>query len=338
MLCTQTAAAIQALALGLLVLANQIQLWEVYGFALLLGLINAFDNPTRQAFVAELVGREHLQNAVALNSSLFNAARVAGPALAGVVISATGIGQAFVLNAVSFIPVIGGVLLMRPREFYATPKPVRGNVMRQLAEGLRYAASTPDVFLILVLVATLGTFGYNFVTILPLLARFVLHAGVLGLGALSSALGLGSLVAALGVASARRASQRTLLVAAAVFAFLLVLVGISTSLPLTVVLLLLIGGVGVTCSAGANSFLQYSTPNELRGRVMSLYFLLFAGTTPLGGFMVGQLSARYGVQPTVVLMGLLCAAGVGWAALLARRQAAASTIWAAVPKEGRSSA
>jgi MFS family permease len=191
----------------------------------------------------------------------------------------------------------------------------------QVVEGVRYAAGTPEVFFTLILVGTLGTFGYNFTTILPLLARYVLHAGVLGLGMLTSALGAGSLVAALGVASARRTSQRVLLIAAVLFAALLVLVGLSTWLPVTLSLLVALGVASIVFSSGANTSLQRTAPNELRGRVMSLYFLLFAGTTPIGGFLVGALSARFGVQPTVVLMGLICAAGVGSAALLARRRA-----------------
>jgi MFS family permease len=194
-------------------------------------------------------------------------------------------------------------------------------MIRQVVEGVRYAATTPEVSFTLILVGTLGTFGYNFTTILPLLARYVLHAGVLGLGMLTSALGAGSLIAALGVASARRTSQRVLLIAAALFAALLVLVGLSTWLPVTLALLVALGVASIVFSAGANTSLQRKAPNELRGRVMSLYFLLFAGTTPIGGFLVGVLSARFGVQPTVVLMGLICAAGVGSAALLARRRA-----------------
>jgi len=317
--CTQTVAALQALLLAVLVLTNTVQLWQIYALALLLGVVNAFDNPTRQAFVVELVGREHLQNAIALNSSLFNSARVIGPAIGGIVITAVGIGQAFLFNGLSFIPLIVGLLFLRPGQFYAVPQPQRGNVFRQLAAGVRYAVGTPEVLLILMTMAVMGTFGYNFSTILPLIAKYVLHAGALGLGVLTSALGVGSLIAALGVASARRTSHAVLLGAAALFSVVLLLVGLSPWLPLTLALLVLLGAASIVFSASANTRLQLTTPSELRGRVMSLYFLLFAGTTPIGGFLVGVLATRMGVQATTVLFGVICLVGVAGASLFARR-------------------
>ena len=317
--CTQTVAALQALLLAVLVLTNTVQLWHIYALALLLGVVNAFDNPTRQAFVVELVGREHLQNAIALNSSLFNSARVIGPAIGGIVITAVGIGQAFLFNGLSFIPLIVGLLFLRPGQFYAVPQPQRGNIFRQLAAGVRYAAGTPEVLLILMTMAVMGTFGYNFSTILPLIAKYVLHAGALGLGILTSALGAGSLIAALGVASARRTSHAVLLGAAALFSVVLLLVGLSPWLPLTLALLVLLGAASIVFSASANTRLQLTAPSELRGRVMSLYFLLFAGTTPIGGFLVGVLATRMGVGPTTVLFGVICLCGVAGASLFARR-------------------
>jgi MFS family permease len=321
-ICTQSVGALQALVLGILVVTNLVQLWQIYLLALLLGIVNAFDNPTRQAFVAELVGRERLQNAVALNSMLFNAARVVGPAVAGIVISAVGIGQAFLVNAISFLPVLIGLALMRPGEFHALPHPVRDKVFRQLRAGIRYAVGTPDVALTLILVGILGTFGYNFSTVLPLLARYTLHAGAMGLGLLTSAVGIGSVIAALGVASARRTSLAVIFGAAAAFSVVLALVGISTWLPLTLALLVSLGIASIAFSSSANTRLQMSAPDELRGRVMSLYFLLFAGTTPIGGFLVGELAARAGVQPTVVVLGATCLLGVAGTALYSRRRAA----------------
>jgi len=317
--CTQTVAALQALLLAVLVLTNTVQLWQIYALALLLGVVNAFDNPTRQAFVVELVGKEHLQNAIALNSSLFNSARVIGPAIGGIVITAAGIGQAFLFNGLSFIPLIVGLLFLRPGQFYAVPQPQRGNMFRQLAAGVRYAAGTPEVLLILMTMAVMGTFGYNFNTILPLIAKYVLHAGAFGLGILTSALGIGSLIAALGVASARRTSHAVLLGAAALFSVVLTLVGLSPWLPLTLALLVLLGAASIVFSASANTRLQLTTPPELRGRVMSLYFLLFAGTTPIGGFLVGVLATRMGVGATTVLFGAICLLGVVGASLFARR-------------------
>lgn len=317
--CTQSVAALQALLLGMLVVTHLVQVWQIYLLALLLGVVNAVDNPTRQSFVAELVGREQLQNAVALNSMLFNAARVVGPAIAGILISAVGIGQAFLVNAASFLAVLAGLAVMRSREFHAVARPARGNVFRQVREGISYAVSTPDVLRTLIMVGILGTFGYNFSTVLPLLAKYTLHAGALGLGLLTSAVGAGSVVAAFGVASARRTSQAVILGAALAFAVLLALVGISSWLPLTLALLVLLGIASMTFSSSANTRLQLSAPDALRGRVMSLYFLLFAGTTPIGGMLVGTLAARAGVQPTVVLLGVVCLLGIGGVALWAPR-------------------
>ncbi len=313
--CTQSVAALQAVLLGMLVVTNAVQLWEIYVVAFLLGTVNAVDNPARQAFVAQLVGHEQLQNAVALNSMLFNAARVVGPALAGIVISAIGIGQAFLINAASFLPVLVGLAIMRPREFHAVAGPARGTVFRQIGAGIRYAVGAPDVLRTLTMVGIVGTFGYNFGTVLPLLARYTLHAGALGLGLLTSALGVGSVVAALGVASARQTSQTVIMVAALVFSVVLALVGISTWMPVTLGLLVVLGVASITFSSSASTRLQMSAPDHLRGRVMSLYYLLFAGTTPIGGMLVGVLAAHAGVQATVVLLGLVCLAGVVSAAL-----------------------
>ena len=301
--CTQSVAALQATLLGVLVITNRVQIWEIYSLAFLLGVVNAVDNPTRQAFVSQLVGHEQLQNAVALNSMLFNAARVVGPAIAGITISAIGIGQAFLFNAASFLPVLVGLALMRPREFHAIAGPARGNIFKQIAAGIRYAVGTLDVLRTLTMVGILGLFGYNFTTMLPLLARFTLHAGALGFGILTSALGIGSVVAALGVATAQRTSQTVITVAALSFSVVLILVGLSSWMPLTLGLLVVLGVVSMTFSSSANTRLQIAAPDQLRGRVMSLYYLLFAGTTPIGGMLVGVLADLAGVQRMVVIFG-----------------------------------
>ncbi len=323
-LTTQSVAAVQALVMAFLVYTGTVQLWEIYVLALLLGVINAFDNPTRQAFVADMVGPDHLQNAIALNSSLFNAARIVGPAIAGLVIAVFGVSQAFLFNGLSFAPVIIALLMIKPEQLYDVVKPKRGTVFKQLAAGVRYAVSTREVLLILSVMAVLGTFGYNFTTILPLIARYVLHAPAVVFGALTSAVGLGSLIAALGVASAGRTSLRVLLGAAAVFSIVLMTIGLSTSLPLTLVLLVVLGIASIIFSASANTRLQLTTPPDLRGRVMSLYFLLFAGTTPIGSFLVGVLSERVGVPATIVLFGIACLLGVAGASVFAFKGRAAT--------------
>lgn len=326
---TQSLAALQAALLATLVLSNRVQLWQVYALALLLGLIQAFDSPTRQAFVSELVGRDRLQNAVALNSTIFNTARIVGPALAGIVISVIGIGQAFLFNTLSFLPVIAALLLLRTGELHVSARPARENVFRQVGQGIRYAVRTPSLFIILLALAIIGTLGYNYPIFLPLLARFVLHAGAAGLGLLTSAVGLGALAGAVVMASARSATQRRVLVAGFLFSVLLISVGLSHFLPLTLLLLASMGGAGIVYTSSTNTRLQTQTPGPLRGRVMSLFLLLGAGTTPVGGLIVGVFSAWFGVQPTIVLMGLGCLVGVIAVVAYACRMAA--TRPAAIP-------
>lgn len=302
----QILAAMQAVVLTVLVMTGTIQLWELYILALFLGIINTFEMPARQAFAVELVGKDHLQNAIALNSSLFNTARIAGPAIGGAVISLVGVGSGFLINAISFFGLILALLVMRPKEFHSLPKAPRGNTIKQLKEGVSFSLGTPTVVTVLLLVATLGAFGYNFNTFLPLLARYVLHVSAFGYGVLFSALGVGSLAAALGVAYASRMSRRALLLGAGVFSVLLFLVGASSWYPVSIVLLVLLGAASILFTSTAQTQVQLAIPNELRGRVMSLYFLAFNGTAPLGGLVVGALAATIGVQFTVMLMGILC--------------------------------
>ncbi len=322
---TQSLAAVQALVLAILVLTHTVQLWQIYVLALLLGTINAFDSPTRQAFVSELVGPDRLQNAIALNSSVFNTARIVGPALAGIVISVIGIGQAFLFNALSFIPVIAALLLLHRGELYTSVRAARDNIFRQVGEGIRYAVRTPNILIVLLALAFIGTLGYNYPIFLPLLAKFVLRAGATGLGALTSAVGVGALMGAIVMASARRASQQRVLVAGFLFSILLMAVGLSHFLPVTLLLLAAMGGAGIIYTSSSNTRLQSLTPGPLRGRVMSLYLLLGVGTTPIGGFLVGVLSAWFGVQPTIVLMGAGCLVGIIAVIAYARRTGLSST-------------
>ena len=311
---TQTAAMLQALALGVLVSTGAVRIWHIYLLALALGLNNAFDNPTRLAFVPEMVGRELVANAVALNSTLFNAARIVGPALGGITIATVGIGGTFYLNAASFIPVIIALMMMRPAEFFSVEKG-EGRLFEQLREGISFAYRTPEVLLILLVMGFIGTFGYNFSTALPLLAKFVLHIDSVGFGVMTAVLGIGSLLAALAIAYTRRAGERQILMGAGVFSLLLILVGLSRWFALTLPLLVLLGFAAIIFSASANTRLQLLSPGRLRGRVMSLYILLFAGTTPVGAFLLGNTADRIGVQPAIVLFGAISTLGVGLSVL-----------------------
>ncbi|HMA38257.1 MAG TPA: MFS transporter [Chloroflexia bacterium] len=319
LLLTQTASLVQATIFGALVATQAIQLWHVYILAAIQGLINAIDNPARQAFVPELTGRGHLANAIALNSMLFNGARIVGPAVAGLLIAHIGIAPALLLNAVSFLAVIAGLLLMDRAALHPVPAPTAGRVGQRLLEGLRYVWRTPAVLLIMIVMAAIGTFGYNFSVVLPLVAGFLLKTGADGFGGLSAFLGIGSLAAALTTAYTRQVTPRRLLAGAAAFSGLLGAVAVSTNFALTALLLVALGFAGIIFTTTANTLLQLTTPDELRGRVMSLYILLFAGSTPIGAFVIGTLSTVIGVAGALLICAGLCLTGVLGALLYRQR-------------------
>lgn len=325
---TQSIMAVQSLILAILIQLGSIRIWEIDALAVVLGLATAFDNPTRQAFVSELVGQELLPNAVALNSSLFNTARIIGPAIGGGLIAAFTIAVPFYVNAASFLAVIAGLMLMRPAEFHDVPRLARGPMLARLREGLAYAARTPDVALVLIVLSFIGTFGYNFTVILPLIADYVLHTGALGFGGLTTAMGIGSLVAALGMAYLNRPSQRLLFTGAVAFTGLLGLLALARSIPLTVAILLVLGVASIAFTATANSRLQLASPGQLRGRVMSLYIFLNAGTAPVGSLLLGALAQRWGVPLAVAAMATLSALGVllGWLYIVRHRPQPSPTV------------
>jgi MFS family permease len=334
LLATQTLAMTQAIVLATLVWSGNIELWHIYVLALMLGLANAFDQPTRQAFVVEMVGKDDLMNAVALNSGMFNGARLIGPAIGGFVIATVGVKAAFLLNGVSFIPVIAGLLMMDLTQLHTVAKrTTRINPVAELREGLSYAFRTPSVLLIIILVAVIGTFGYNFTVMLPLVDRFVLNRGEVGLGFMTAAVGLGALISALMLASRKSASKRTLFVGGGMFSLLLGAVAISQWYPVTLAALLLLGIANTAFAATANTSLQIATPDHLRGRVMSLYMLLFAGSTPIGGYFTGVMAQAVGVPATVGIEAGLCLLGVaaGLAYFFAHRQGIADTELVAAP-------
>jgi MFS family permease len=311
---TQSIMAIDSLIIAVLITTHQIQIWHLYILASLLGLATAFDNPTRQAFVSEMVGPENLPNAIALNSSLFNAARIVGPAVGGLLIAAFTIDIPFYIDAVSFLAVIAGLILMRPAEFHDVPAPVRGPVFARMREGVAYAVQTPAVLLPLLMLAFIGTFGYNFTVILPLIAKYVLGIGALGFGGLTTSIGIGALTGALTIAYLNRPSERFLLIAATSFTLLLGLLALSTRLPLTIAILLILGFASISYTATTNTRIQMTAPSPLRGRVMSLYILLNAGMTPVGALAIGTLADNFNVRLAVGVMTGLCALGVaaGW--------------------------
>ena len=291
----------------------------VYGLVFVRGMIDAVEGPTRQAFVPEMVGTEDLSNAIALNSTQFNAARIIGPAIGAVVITAIGIAACFYLNAASFLAVIIALLAMRVGELHLVPRPPREPALTQLREGLRYAGSTPHVVLILIVMGAIGAFGYNFTTLTPLVTKYVLDAGATTLAVLTTAMGIGAVVAGLFVAYRGRPTQRLLLVSASFFVVMLAAVGLSQWVSVTMVLMFGMGIVGVLFMTTANTRLQLAVPGHMRGRVMGIYALLFVGTTPIGAYVMGRLAEAVGVSAMVLIMAALCGVGVVAGAVYIRR-------------------
>jgi MFS family permease len=271
-----------------------------------------------------MVGTEDLPNAVALNTTLFNSARIIGPALGAGVLAIFGRGMqgyavCFYLNAASFAAVIGALFAMRKRELHLQPRLPREGSWRQLREGLRYARNTPSVVVMLIVMGFLGAFGFNFMTIIPLVTKFVLNAGSPTYAFLTATMAAGSVVAGLVVAYRGRPTQRLLLISAAFFTVLLGLVGLSRWTVVTAVLLFVLGFAAVLTMTSVNTRLQLETPPELRGRVLGMYIVLFVGTTPIGSYLIGVLAEYAHVGPTVLIMAGLCAVGVVWGSLYALR-------------------
>lgn len=311
LIATQTLSAVQAFSLWVLVLLKMINLWEIYVLSLILGLINAFDQPGRQAFVAEMVPDEDVGNAIALNSLLFNAARTVGPAIAGVTIAALGLAPTFLLNGASYLSIIITLLMMRKSQLRTFISKVNSTMKEGLKEGISYAVNKPDIASILIVLVFVGTFGYNFNTILPLLTKFVMRGGPRMFGAVTSALGIGSMIGALVVAGRQRPTRRFIYSFAATFGILDIAISLSGSFILTIVLLVLLGVASISYIASTNTSLQMNSPMHLRGRIMGLYVVIFAGSTPIGALFTGFLAEWLGTVHMILVEGLLCLVGVG---------------------------
>jgi MFS family permease len=310
LLATQTASMLLALALAVLTLSGRIQVWQVLGLAALLGVANGFDIPTRQAFVVELVGRRDLINAIALNSSMFNGARIVGPAVAGVVVAAVGEGWCFLGNAVSYIAVIMGLLVLRLPLRPETSRSVASPVA-QILEGWRFVARTAPIRALLLLIGLVSLTGMPYAVLMPVVAEDVLHAGARGLGLLMGASGTGALLGALVLA--RRTSLRGLetWVAFAALGFGVALIAFSFSREfwLSVALLVPVGFAMLLQMSSSNTLIQSMVPDELRGRVMSVYSMMFMGMAPVGSLFAGTVAEELGAPATVAIGGLVCIAG-----------------------------
>jgi MFS family permease len=324
LIATQVALTAEAVLLGLLVATHVVTLWEVSLIAVAVGTTNALNNPAQQAFVPELVGRDLVADAVALNSVQVNTARMLGGAVGGVAIAAWGISGALFLNAASFAPIVAVLVVIRPAHGAWRPPTGKATALSELRQGLAYALSTVSIRRVVVLFAVVGLFGFNWQVAVPLVARFVLHRHATGFGDLMGALGAGSLVAALAVARSQRPSERRLVVGAVALGGALVVLGLSRSFPLTLVVLVAAGAAGVVASVTANTRLQLLTPGHLRGRVMGIYVLLIGGTTPVGSFLLGEIAGHFGTGVALVGFGVATALAVGLISVLRRRVAGRS--------------
>ncbi len=320
---TQIAQGVLALALFALVAAGVVTLWMVYALAFLLGVATCLDLPTRQSFTSEMVGPELLSNAVALNSAVFNSGRLVGPAIGGLLIASVGVGVCFLINGLSYIGTVVALQLMRPADLHRQAPAAREK--GQVREGFRYAWRHPVLRSTLLLITVIGTFGFNFVVVMPLLAKDTFGGGARLLGTLTSLLGFGALIGALTAAHRKEPTRGVLLGGAGAFGVTALLVSAAPNAIVAGTLLVALGAAMMIFLATANSTLQLTSEPHMRGRVMALYGLVFLGSTPVGGPIVGYISEHFGARAGLAVGGAasLVAAVVFAAPVLAHRRQAA---------------
>ena len=308
---TQTAAAILALALGILVATSTVQLWMVYVLAVLLGCVNTIDNPARQTFIFEMVGKDSLQNAISLNSTQVNLARVIGPAIGGGIIAGLGLAPCFFINSASFIAVLIALFMMSAEEL--SPAISSGHKKGQLMEGFRYVWSNKILRQTLLMMAIIGTLTYEFSISLPLIAQFTFHGNAGTYAALTVAMGLGSIAGGLYVASRKKIKIGMLVNAAWMFGATTLLASIAPSFVLALAALALVGFFSICFLSLGNTTLQLESEPNMRGRVMSLWTMAFLGSTPIGGPIIGLIGEHAGPRWGLVVGGVaaLIAAGIG---------------------------
>ena len=306
---TQTLSMVLPLILATLVFTGHVRVWHVMTLASLLGVVNAFDVPARQSFVVEMVGKDDLVNAIALNSSIVNAARAIGPAVAGILVAAVGEGWCFLLNGLSYSAVITGLLLMKlpPRMKTDHPKAALAGI----TQGFRYVTRTMPVRDLLLMVALVSFAGMPYATLMPIFADEILHGGARGLGLLMACAGVGSLCGALTLASRSsiRGLGRIVAVSALVFGVSLTIFAMSRSFWLSAAILLVVGMSMITQAASTNTLIQSMVPDHMRGRVMAIYAMSFMGMSPIGALVEGWIAERIGAPHTVMIGGAICIAG-----------------------------
>ncbi|MFZ0418823.1 MAG: MFS transporter [Candidatus Sulfotelmatobacter sp.] len=308
---TQVASMLLAFVLAALTLSHKVQVWHVFVLASLLGVVNAFDIPGRQSFLVDMVGKEDLMNAIALNSSMFNGARVVGPAVAGILVARIGEGWCFFANAVSYIAVIIGLLLMK---VHSPARALMASPLEHIMEGFRFVNRTAPIRALLMLLGLVSLVGMPYVVLMPIFADKILHGGAQGLGILMGATGVGALLGALTLAFREgvRGLGRWVAMCCAGFGASLVVFSISHSFWVSVILLLPVGYTMMLQMACSNTLIQVMVPDALRGRVMAVYSMMFMGMAPIGALFGGALADRLGAQVTVGIGGLASVAGAAW--------------------------
>jgi MFS family permease len=308
---TQVASMILAGILAVLTLTGRVQVWHIFVLAALLGIVNAFDIPGRQSFLVDMVGKEDLMNAIALNSSMFNGARIVGPAVAGILVARIGEGWCFAANAVSYIAVIVGLILMRVH----CPARVSGHSpIEDIIEGFRWVNQTKIIRALLLLLGLVSLVGMPYTVLMPIFADKILHGGARGLGILMGATGVGAMFGALTLATKTgvKGLGRWVMLSCAGFGVSLFLFSFSTWFWISVVLLLPAGYSMMLQMACSNTLIQSMVPDQLRGRVMAVYSMMFMGMAPIGALCGGALANRFGAPLTVAIGGIACVFGAIW--------------------------
>jgi MFS family permease len=342
LLAAQVVMMVLAIILTILTATGLVEVWMIIVLALLLGCASAVDMPVRQSFAIEMVGPRDIGNAVAINSAMFNGARVAGPAMAGLTIAAFGIAPAFAINAVSFVAVIIALAAMRDDELHLprlVPRPrSAGAVVETLREGLAFVRHTPIVLMAVTTVGLVATFGMNFQVLIPPLAQDVLGSDASGYGFLMTASGIGALVSAVVLVIAGRPRPIRIALGAVALGIATIALAASTSFPLSLLLMVPIGAGGIIMAATANATIQLAVPDGLRGRVMSVYTTVFSASMPIGGLLMGAVASTIGILEAVAIGGVLslvCGVGalVWYRRIGARDLAATARAAEAVPAE-----
>lgn len=309
MVITQTTSMVLPLILAALVFTGHVRVWHVFALAATLGVVNAFDVPARQSFVVEMVGKEDLVNAIALNSSIVNGARTVGPAVAGILLAAVGEGWCFLLNGLSYIAVITGLLLM---ELPAREKRAKAPAsLAETVEGFRFIRKTTPIRDLLLLVGLVSFAGMSYTVLMPIFADSILRGGPKGLGLLMASAGFGSFCGALSIASRSsiRGLGRIVALSALTFGLSLSVFALSRTFWLSAAVLFVVGMSMITQAASTNTLIQSMVPDELRGRVMAVYAMMFMGMSPIGALVEGALAERIGAPRTLVIGGCVCMAG-----------------------------